>query len=125
MNFTKRLAAAALALSVWAAHGQPAEPPPLTAVKLAAGEVIRMDGSLSDPVWQRAPAHKQFVQREPNYSQPPPYETWMQGAYDDRYVYVGITAFDPPPELTRAPPVRHDLVLRTQDHVIVYIDPIG
>src|SRR5205085_4825151 len=76
-------------------------------------------------VWQRAPAHKQFTQREPNYGQPTPYETWMQVAYDDRFVYVGITALDPKPELIRDPPVRHDLVLRTQDHVIVYIDPIG
>ncbi|MEJ6021184.1 carbohydrate binding family 9 domain-containing protein [Ramlibacter sp. PS4R-6] len=125
MHSMLRLAAAAVTLIAATAQAQNGEPPPVTAVKLAPGEVIRMDGSLSDPVWRRAPAHKEFMQREPNYGQPTPYDTWMQVAYDDRYVYVGITAFDPKPELIRDPPVRHDLVLRTQDHVIVYIDPIG
>jgi hypothetical protein len=133
MHVIKRLALATAAAATWtftasAANAQNADAPavaPVTAVKLAPGEVIRMDGSLSDPVWRRAPAHKQFTQREPNYGQPTPYETWLQVAYDDRYVYVGVTALDPQPELIRDPPVRHDLVLRTQDHVIVYIDPIG
>lgn len=131
MQSIQRLAALALVLCACAARAQNGEAPnapnipPVTAVKLAPGEVIRMDGSLSDSVWQRAPAHKQFIQREPNYGQPTPYETWMQVAYDDRHVYVGVTAFDPQPQLIRDPPVRHDLVLRTQDHVIVYIDPIG
>ena len=75
-----RFAAVALACgAIAAAHAQPpAEPAAMTAVKLAPGETIRMDGSLSDPVWQRAPIHKDFVQREPNYGQPTPYETHMQ-----------------------------------------------
>ena len=62
MQFIKRLAPAALALFAFAAHAQPpqaGDAPPVTAVKLAPGEVIRMDGSLSDAVWRRAPAHKQ------------------------------------------------------------------
>lgn len=125
MHSLIRQLVAALAFAAMAAHAQNGEPPPVIAVKLAPGEMIRMDGSLSDSVWRRAPAHKTFMQREPNYGQPTPYETWLQVAYDDRYVYVGVTAFDPHPELIRDPPVRHDLVLRTQDHVIVYIDPIG
>ena len=123
-HFLSLLVAAALCVGL-TAHAQPPEPPPVTAVRLQPGEHIRMDGSLSDAVWQRAPVHKDFVQREPNYGQPTPYETWVQVAYDDRYLYVGVTALDPKPELIRDPPVRHDLVLRTQDHVVIYIDPIG
>src|SRR5438105_941498 len=45
--------------------------------------------------------------------------------YDERYIYVGMRALDPKPELIREVPVRHDLVLRTQDFLVVYIDPIG
>jgi hypothetical protein len=122
-----RFAAAVLACgAIAAAHAQPpAESPPVTAVKLAPGETIRMDGKLSDAVWQRAPIHKDFVQREPNYGQPTPYETWVQVAFDDRYLYVAVTSLDPRPELIRDEPVRHDLLLRTQDHVVIYIDPLG
>ena len=107
------------------AQGPLPEASPITAVKLAPGEKVRMDGTLSDPVWRRAPILKDFVQREPVYGQPTPYETWVQVAFDDRYLYVGVTAFDPHPELIRDEPVRHDLLLRTQDHVVIYIDPIG
>jgi len=123
-----RLAALATFLCACAAaiaQGPLPEAAPVVAVKLAPGETVRMDGALTDAVWQRAPIHKEFVQREPNYGQPTPYETWMQVAFDDRYVYVAVTSLDPKPEEIRAVPVRHDLVLRTQDHVVIYIDPLG
>jgi hypothetical protein len=107
------------------AQGPLPEAGPVTAVRLAPGETIHMDGTLSDPVWQRAPVHKDFTQREPNYGKPQPYETRVQVAFDDKYLYVGVTALDPQPELIREEPVRHDLLLRTQDHVVIYIDPLG
>jgi hypothetical protein len=106
-----------------AAHAQ--EPGAIVAVKLSPGETIRMDGTLSDPAWQRAPVFSDFVTKEPVFGQKPVYETRVQVMYDDRYVYVGIQALDPKPELIREVPVRHDGVLRTQDFVLVYLDPIG
>jgi hypothetical protein len=112
--------------AVAAARAQPPlEPAPIVAVKLAPGERIRMDGTLSDPAWRRAPVFKDFMVREPEYGHRNEWETHVQVLYDDRALYVGITALDPQPELIRDPPVRHDLVLRPQDHVLVYIDPIG
>ncbi|HTH78032.1 MAG TPA: sugar-binding protein [Ramlibacter sp.] len=131
MHLPRRLAASLFAFlfaSVLAgsAHAQPpAEPAPMTAVKLAPGERIRMDGTLFDPAWQRAPVFKDFMVREPQYGHHNDWETRVQVLYDDRALYVGITALDPQPELIRDPPVRNDLVLRTQDHVVVYIDPLG
>lgn len=120
------LAALLLACAAPFAHAQPpAEPEPITAVRLAPGERIRMDGRLSDPAWRRAPVFKDFMIREPEYGRPNEWETHVQVLYDDQAIYVGITALDPQPELIRDPPVRHDLVLRTQDFVVVYIDPIG
>lgn len=106
-----------------AAHAQ--EPAAITAVRLAPGEAIRMDGTLSDPAWQRAPVYDDFVTKDPVYGQKPGYETRVQVLFDDRYIYVGMQALDPKPELIREVPVRHDLVLRTQDFVLVYLDPIG
>jgi Domain of unknown function (DUF5916) len=40
-------------------------------------------------------------------------------------VYVGIRAFETQPEQIRAPLMRHDQINRTQDFVVVYLDPIG
>src|SRR4051812_38343687 len=73
-----------------AAHAQ--EPGAIVAVKLSPGETIRMDGTLSDPAWQRAPVFSDFVTKEPVFGQKPVYETRVQVMYDDRYVYVGIQA---------------------------------
>lgn len=108
------------------AHAQPsAEPQAITAVKLAPGERIRLDGTLSDPAWRRAPVFRDFMVREPQYGHHNDWGTQVQVLYDERALYVGVRAFDPHPELIRDPPVRHDQVLRALDHVVVYIDPIG
>src|SRR5437660_1039411 len=126
VHLSRRLAAYFFACAAAIAHAQPPAPPqPITAVKLAPGERIRMDGTLADPAWQRAPVFKDFMVREPEYGHANEWETHVQVLYDDQAIYVGVTALDPQPELIRDPPVRHDLVLRTQDHVLVYLDPIG
>ncbi len=116
---------ACVAAAATATGAQPAEPAPITAVRLSPDEKIPLDGTLSHPAWQRAPIHRDFVAREPKYGEQTGYETWVQVLYDDRAIYVGVTALDPKPELIRDPLVRHDLVLRTQDHIVVYIDAIG
>jgi hypothetical protein len=127
-HFPRRLAALLLICAaswITTGHAQPAEPGPITAVRLQPGETIHLDGTLSDPAWQRAPVFNNFMVREPEYGRHNDWETRVQVLFDDRAIYFGITALDPQPELIRDPPVRHDLVLRTQDHVLVYIDAIG
>jgi hypothetical protein len=127
-HFCRRLAATLVICAAgWstAGHAQLAEPAPITAVRLQPGETIRLDGTLSDPAWQRAPVFRDFMVREPEYGRHNDWETRVQVLFDDRAIYFGITALDPQPELIRDPPVRHDAVLRTQDHVLVYLDAIG
>ncbi len=102
-----------------------AEPAPMRAIKLAAGEKIAMDGTLSSPAWQRAPVFNQFVENQPNPGAKSRFETRVQVVYDEQALYFGITALDPKPEALRAVPVRHDQVFRTQDFVVVYVDAIG
>jgi hypothetical protein len=97
----------------------------MTAVRLAPGESIRLDGTLDHPAWRRAPVFSGFVEKDPTLGAKPSHETRVQVLFDDKAVYVGITALDPEPEQIRAPLVRHDAVLRTQDFVVVYFDPIG
>jgi hypothetical protein len=97
-----------------------------TAVALAVDERVRLDGRLDEAVWQRAPVHEDFIQFDPPPNgAKPPVRTAVQIAYDDKAIYFAVTADDPRPEALRAPFVRRDKVLRDQDFVVLFIDPIG
>jgi hypothetical protein len=98
---------------------------PIHAVRLQPGEHIVLDGSLSHPAWKRAPVFDQNHEMEPVRGRKPTHVTQVQVLYDEQAMYVGVTALDPEPSRIRAPLVRHDLVNRTQDFVVLYIDPIG
>ncbi len=98
---------------------------PIIAVLLQPDEHLKLDGSLAHPAWQRAPVFKDFVQKFPETGARPSRETRVQVLFDQHALYVGITALDDHPEEIRAPLVRHDQVNRTQDFVVVYLDPIG
>ena len=97
----------------------------MVATRLLPGEHIVLDGRLAHPAWQRAPAHRDFVEKFPDTGAQPIHRTEVQVLFDEDALYVGIRAFDPRPEQIRAPLVRHDQVIRTQDFVAVYIDAIG
>lgn len=98
---------------------------PMQAVPLAAGEHLRLSGRLDHPAWQRAPAYTRFVEKDPRFGAPPPQRTQVQLLFDAQALYVGITAFDTEPQRIRRQVVRDDGVNRTQDFVVVYLDPIG
>ena len=98
---------------------------PIHAVRLAPGERIELDATLSHPAWQRAPVFERNYQIEPVRGQSTPQSTRVQVLYDEQALYVGVTALDPQPEQIRERLVRHDQVNRTQDFVVLYIDPIG
>jgi Domain of unknown function (DUF5916) len=95
------------------------------AVRLLAGEQLVLDGGLSHPAWQRAPVFSRFVEKFPNTGGPPSEETRVQVLFDDHALWVGITALDKDPKRIQDVPVRVDNVNRTQDFVVVYVDPIG
>ncbi|MBU6437373.1 MAG: carbohydrate binding family 9 domain-containing protein, partial [Betaproteobacteria bacterium] len=86
---------------------------------------IALDGTLDAPAWQRAPVFTDFVEREPRNGAPPRYPTRVRVLTGAHALYVGVEALDPQPALIRAPLVRHDGVVRTQDFVALYLDPIG
>ena len=97
----------------------------MRAERLQPGERIRLDGALDHPAWQRAPVYDSFVEKAPTLGATPPQATRVQLLVDEQALYVGITALDTRPELMRAPLVRYDQINRTQDFVVVYLDPIG
>lgn len=84
-----------------------------------------IDGRLDEAVWQRAPLYDRFVQFLPEDKQPARWRTTVQLLATEDALIFGIRAYDPAPELIRAPLSRRDQVRRDQDFVSVVIDPVG
>lgn len=51
---------------------------------------ITVDGRADEQTWQIAPADRRFRERQPNLGHPPPVETTLQVAYDDRALYIFV-----------------------------------
>ncbi len=119
-------AMACLALAAPLALAQPpAADAPFTAMRLQPGEKIPLDAAFSADAWRRAPVFDASYQIEPVRGREPTHRMRVRVLYDDRALYVGVEALDPQAERIRAPLVRHDKVNRTQDFVVLYVDPIG
>jgi len=101
------------------------DPLAMHAVRLRPDEHVVLDGTLNAPAWQRAPVYDHFVENEPHRDAKPRYATKVQILFDEQALYVGVTSLDDHPGEIRAPLVRQDKVIRTQDFVVVYIDAIG
>lgn len=61
-----------------------------------------LDGVDSDAIWRDAPAITHFRQHDPVEDGDPRYRTEARVAYDERYLYVFVRAFDPSPDSVMA-----------------------
>ena len=68
------------------------------AVPVNEASALKLDGDLTDEVWERAPKIEGFLQREPKEGAPPTYPTEARVAYDAANIYVAVTAHDPQPD---------------------------
>lgn len=59
---------------------------------------VRVDGDLSDPVWQTTRPVDGFLQREPDEGAPTMHTTEVRVAFDEDALYVAIQAHDPEPD---------------------------
>lgn len=57
-----------------------------------------IDGRDDDPTWRGAPVLSDFRQFDPGENLPPSFRTEARVAYDTRYLYVVVRAFDPHPD---------------------------
>ena len=53
-----------------------------------------IDGRMNDAVWISAPPMTEFRQFDPGEDQPTAFRTEVRAAYDDRYLYVIVRAFE-------------------------------
>jgi hypothetical protein len=74
-----------------------AGPPAIPATPVGAATAIRLDGELTDEVWQTAAVITGFKQREPKEGANATFETEARVAYDATALYVAVLALDPEP----------------------------
>ena len=82
----------------------------------------RIDGTLDDPMWERATRITEFVQQRPLDGAPATEDTEVHIAYDDDNLYFGIRAHYSDPALIRANRADRDQTF-IDDTVAVYFDP--
>ena len=74
-----------------------AEAARVAAQPISAASAIKLDGELSEDVWQKAPVVSGFRQRDPKEGAAATYETEARVAYDANAIYIAVQALDPEP----------------------------
>jgi hypothetical protein len=82
----------------------------------------RLDGTLDDPLWQKAEPISNFRQREPHEGQPPTEKTEVRILYTRHAVYFGIHCYDTEPSRIIATELRRDVSQDLDDHFEILID---
>jgi hypothetical protein len=81
-----------------------------------------IDGRLNDEAWTAAAVLTDLVQRDPDNGKPMTEATRYQVAYDERYVYVAVTADDSAPQSIARGLGRRD-ELPSSDNITIGFDP--
>ncbi|MFG6447993.1 DUF5916 domain-containing protein [Roseateles sp. BYS180W] len=89
------------------------------------GAAPRIDGKLDEAAWRKAPLHEHFVELHPVERSNARWRTTVQVLATEDALVFGIRAWDPSPELLRAPLVRRDHITGGHDHIAVFLDPSG
>ncbi len=82
----------------------------------------RIDGDISDPVWQRAARIDEFLQREPNNGQPVSEKTEVFVCYDFDRIYFAWRCYERDPHLITAKELARDVSLGEDDRVQIILD---
>jgi hypothetical protein len=81
--------------------------PTMDAIRII-GEEINLDGNLDELIWQSAPIATGFTQRFPVDGGRPSQRTEARILYTDKYIYVGMMAFESSIDSTTNPLFRRD-----------------
>jgi hypothetical protein len=73
-----------------------------------ANQPPQIDGDLSDPAWQQAPATQSLIQTSPDPGKSASYETLIRILHDDQALYIGARCQDPEPQKIIARITRRD-----------------
>jgi hypothetical protein len=82
----------------------------------------KVDGTLDDPLWNRATPIANFLQREPYEGQTPTEQTEVRILYTKHEVYFGISCLDSHPKGIVATELRRDVSQELDDYVEIIVD---
>ncbi|MFP5265187.1 MAG: sugar-binding protein [Blastocatellia bacterium] len=87
-----------------------------------AREEIHIDGVLNEAAWDLAAPAADFRQEEPNEGAPATEKTEVRVLYDNKYLYVGIRAFDSEPDKINARELTRDASFSNDDKIEILLD---
>ncbi len=96
-------------------------PPEAYAVRV--NRAPRLDGTLDDPLWQRAKPITDFREREPDEGDAPTEKTSVRILYTKKEIYFGIFCHDDDPSGIVATDLHRDSWLGLDDYFEITIDP--
>ncbi len=89
---------------------------------LKINEKIKIDGDLSEHIWEKAVPAKDFLQKEPDQGKKASFKTEIRVLYDDKNLYIGIKCFDPDPHKIFAKQMERDGDFSSDDSISIIID---
>ena len=92
------------------------------AARLPSGAAPKIDGRLDDAVWQLAPVHAGFIQRDPDVGAPASERTEFRVLYDSQKLYVATWCYDEDPRGIIASEMMRDALLRKGDTIKFVLD---
>ena len=113
----------AVALLIFFHHTNAGEiPDSSTVVATWISQPVKIDGWLSEPVWQQALPIRNFRQREPKEGLPATEKTEVRILFDKENLYFGILCFDNHPESITAKEMETDGQLGLDDNFTLLLD---
>lgn len=97
--------------------------PAAPATRIGEGEAPKIDGDVSDAVWQRAPEIANFYQIEPQTGELASERTIVRVLYDKNAIYFMWYCYDSQPNNIPAGAKARDINVENGDIVRVYLDP--
>ena len=86
------------------------------------GAPPKLDGTLDDDIWETAPLHDGFHQRDPDEGKPASERTTFQVVYDNEALYFGVMCYDSEPDKIVSRLVRRDNYVES-DKIHINLDP--
>ncbi len=83
---------------------------------------VKLDGELSESVWQQAKHISNFTQRELNEGEPATEHTEVAILYDEENLYIGVWCYDSDPSKIVAQQMKRDFNYSTDDNFKFIID---
>ena len=88
-------------------------------------EAPRIDGLLDEPLWAEIEPITEFTQYEPDNGAAPTERTEVRIGYDDKFLYVGVRAYDSDPDKLIARSFERDRQIDQDDSIFITIDSLN